>query len=807
MSTFTPHFLKKIRVKDHLPSGWYRKTFSLRGSGGEGLKVVVAESKITALRRCAIHLLPILTSTTILVLNLHGHYIGQDFRGLIKSETINIMLLQVAAKLNELIIVASLGLIILHMVRHELLFGDGLPLGLIGSGLTFSNFQFFFRKEFYGALSYLADHGNKLRKVSFVGILIVAGLTAVLAGPASAVLLVPKSQVWPSGGTEFFLNGSPDLFWPDDLSGDISELQQYCSNGNSANLAICPGGGFFSLLEHWGRMDYTSFNGRDVPLYAKNLTGSHFYWPVYSPASQIPPRYVLGDIRNDNEPQSATFLVQPHAASAAMLQRIAIDWWKGLISQKSIASSLIDDRIVKSKFRNPITYVRCSQPQNISTSDKMVQFPTIDGRWTFAKHLSIAVESFNATAVDHLRFQWIHLPGEFGAVSIGAVFESPWSSDQRSRVVIGCSAQAGWVPATVSTDEYSFWSGWYPWGVEFGDRTPSWVPAGDAASSRAANGRIALGNEWLNMLTPPTPARGHGAWSWQPSTVESILENAGLADSTPPSNRTTLTEDWIHGDDSGHAKSHLVEAIICSIIVDGLSRSGSHKAFNTTGPSSQWSIATYKPLPDFNKRILADQRAFETPAVPLSETTTLNISMEITGFAFRHSLAGFLAMAVLLTHIAMATIHIIWVSCNKRTSRSWSTVSELVALSQNSQPAFGPLSNTGAGIHCSTTFASIAKIRVKTEPGSPHLDRVELVFLDPVGASEISRAPSQEAANSQVERQTRSSQTWPPDPSRLYASTDLELGSRSSSTQRLIPRVRLADQENGDSVRVNHKYG
>jgi hypothetical protein len=776
----------------------------------ETKKVVVTESKAIALRRCILHLIPILTSVAILTINLHGHYIGRDFPGTIKSETINIMLLQMAAKVHELVIVASLGLIVLHIVRHELLFGDGLPLGLVGSGLTFSNFEFFFRKEFYGSLKCLTHHGTKWRKIGFVAVLVLAGLTAVLAGPASAVLLVPKSQTWPGGGTPFFLNGSSNQFWPDDLSGDISELHQYCGNGNSTDLGICPGGGFYSLWEHWGRMRYHDFYEDDVPIFAKNLSGSRFYFPVHSPASQIPPMYALGNSRKDKNPRSYTFLVQAHAASATMLQRIAADWWKALTLEKGMVASLIDDRVIQAPVKNSLASVRCAQPQTIPASNKTVQFPMIKGRFDYAENSGFAVDTLNATAVDHLRFGWVHLPDKFGTASIGAVFESAWSAENNSRVVIGCTAQTGWLPATLFTDEYSFWSGWYPWNLDFGARTPRWVPVSEKDPLPATNGRIALGDTWLSLLTPPTPAAGPESKNWQPSTIESILENAGLADSVGPGNGTTLAGDLLKKDLGRRGKTSLLEGIICSVLVDGLSRTGSHRVFNTTGPVSGWSISTYKPLADFNKRILANQTALEIPAVPKSDLTTLSVSMQITGFAFTRSLAGFLAAAVLLTHIVMAFTHTIWVICNKRTSRSWNSVSELIALSQNSQPALTTLSNTGAGINCTTTFASVAKIRVRAQPGRPDLDHVELVFTDSADISSVGahrRSSTVDLNSLRIDhRRTRSSLTWPHDPSKLHAPTEVEMGSRSSSTERLMPRVRLADEEKGGIVRVNQEY-
>jgi hypothetical protein len=88
-------------------------------------------------------------------MNLKGYYIGEQFASLIRSETINLALLQTAAKVQELLIVASLATIILHITREELLYGSGLAIELVGLGLAFSQIgYFFFSKEFLGSLHY-----------------------------------------------------------------------------------------------------------------------------------------------------------------------------------------------------------------------------------------------------------------------------------------------------------------------------------------------------------------------------------------------------------------------------------------------------------------------------------------------------------------------------------------------------------------------------------------------------------------------------------------------------------------------------
>jgi hypothetical protein len=206
--------------------------------------------------------------------------------------------------------------------------------------------------------------------------------------------------------------------------------------------------------------------------------------------------------------------------------------------------------------------------------------------------------------------------------------------------------------------------------------------------------------------------------------MESIFLNAGL-DSSP----NTVT-DWLDQWSGSQDKLALIEAIVCSVIVDGLSRTGSYRVFNTSGPKSQWRLADYNLLPDFEKRILRNEPALVILAVSPESLTTIEASMHISGFSFQRSLAAYLATTVLLTHLLMATAHIIYVTRKRRTSSSWGSVAELIALSQNSQPAFDVLANTGGGIKSCKTFLQMAKIRVRKIPGLPNHDHVELLFED-----------------------------------------------------------------------------
>jgi hypothetical protein len=749
-------------------------------------KVVITRSILAALRSCAVHLLPILVSSIVIAYSMKGAYLGADLMSPFKSETINLMLFQLCAKAHEMAIVASLAVIVLQYIRHELLFGEGLPLGLLGSGLAFNHVEYFISQEFRGSLRYVAA-GSKTRKIALIALILVAGVVAALAGPASATLLVPKSQDWSAGGTPFYLNGTDDQFWPDDLSEDISELQALCTQETSAERAICPGGGYGSLLAHWGTMNSSTFQTQGVRSYAKELSGSRFYWPISSPLSLIPPLYALGDIQQ--EPNGKTTLTQPHAATTVILQKLAEDWWNALQEEKGLTDNQVDDRTALATFKNAITVVRCGEPQQLRASDTVVVFPVVHGRFDFGDALPLEVETLNKTRADHLRFQWVHLPADFGAASIGGLFESPWSSrwtGESSRAVIGCTVQAGWVPATVYTDKYTFWTGWYPWNILFGDRTPAYNPA----STERTNGRVALGDDWLELLTPPAAATALEDSSWYPSTIESIFHAAGVA---------TSPESWLSRDNAAWERVSLVEAIICSVILDGLSRTGSHRVFNTTRSLSDWSITNYTPLPEFTSLILENRPAMQAPSTNPDRYITLKAEMKISGFSLQSSLATYLAMSVLLIHMFMATAHTIYIIVQRHTSGSWSTVGELIALSQNSRPAFSVLPNTGGGIQRLKTYAKVAKIRVIRCPDSSvdndDAERIELLFDDSSvsdSALEDSKRSFREPGNEL--RRLRKSRlfhpaTWP----RPHIYTE-QVGSISennwplpSSTERLVP--------------------
>ena len=77
------------------------------------------------------------------------------------------------------------------VIRYELLYGEGLPLGLLSSGFVFSKFEFFSR----GTWAWFRGKSGRWQKIFVLACLTVTAVLASVIGPASAVLMLPRQMV------------------------------------------------------------------------------------------------------------------------------------------------------------------------------------------------------------------------------------------------------------------------------------------------------------------------------------------------------------------------------------------------------------------------------------------------------------------------------------------------------------------------------------------------------------------------------------------------------------------------------------
>jgi hypothetical protein len=106
-------------------------------------EVAVSSSPWQAIRQVLIHIIPVLATIVLVWLNARGYFIGAQLAGPSSlSDDLKLHLLQFAAKLHELFIISSMATILYSVLRHHLL-GNGVPLGALGSGQSFTSLGYF----------------------------------------------------------------------------------------------------------------------------------------------------------------------------------------------------------------------------------------------------------------------------------------------------------------------------------------------------------------------------------------------------------------------------------------------------------------------------------------------------------------------------------------------------------------------------------------------------------------------------------------------------------------------------------------
>ena len=642
-----------------------------------------------------------------------------------------------------------------------------------------------------------------------------AGALALLAGPSCAVLLVPQLQDWPAGGTPISLNGTADDFWPVELAVNSSQVS-VCSSSTGTRYGVCPSGGYQSLWAHYSRLDNSTY-ANPVPPYAYKLSGNHYYWSIDSMQPVSTRTISLG------EPHPFVYIVQPHLSASIVLDQLMKDWWSALLANQLYKDSEIINRQAASTHAlSPLVRVRCAPAELLSSSNHTIQFPTFDSPMQLQAQ-NITGSNISDKPTNHVQFSWFTLLDSFESVTTGAVLQSTWNSDNQTRLVVGCSVSAHWVFTEIRSDSYSFWQGWYPKSVWFGDQYPS--KGGQLLNGTiASNDAIAADQSWLDALTPPTPVEGPGYFDWGPSTIGSILSSVRITEDLG-NNAATVVDERQPQDNPN--RPDLLASVIASIFADGLSRAGVDKLYEAQGNHSQWALSPYEKKDDFDRLILTGQRALQYP----KDDDDFTVDFAISGLNYQNGLAQELAMIVLFLHMGFALLHTAWTVGQGKSSACWDSTdstTEIVALAQNSKPAFLALKNTAAGVQYSSTFAKKVIVRPTKQSDVGEADHLELLLQEEAqaenGMINISLpkdGPSQLATSSDVQvgaqladtANTQHSSTRPTYRRHSHAPSTPLLGLlRNGPPSTSRPSIlELSDQDSctalDSRIRVDHAYG
>ena len=274
------------------------------------------------------------------------------------------------------------------ILRHELIYGDGVPLGLVGAGFAFTGLSYFWSPGFLCSLRYKA---RLWRKAFLFVSMFVAGALVVTTAPATAVLIIPQDQLWQAGGSPFYLQGKESDIWPTVLTHDLNRDPPFCQCSASAGslrkateYAVCPSGGYKSLAFHYSEVNVSSFLDSSTTLpYVADLMISNFMNQITIPRLEVPTQPTLGCIRTEGRGMES-FLVQPHVTSITFRKELTVDWWHAIYNQahniprKQARYRYYTDLGSTNKTQIPKVGVTCTLAQEVPTDTTVeIEFPTL----------------------------------------------------------------------------------------------------------------------------------------------------------------------------------------------------------------------------------------------------------------------------------------------------------------------------------------------------------------------------------------------------------------------------------------------
>ncbi|KXJ85447.1 hypothetical protein Micbo1qcDRAFT_209995 [Microdochium bolleyi] len=730
----------------------------------EARKAVVFDSFVVAGCRSLIHLVPAAVSVSLVVLNLQRRFVGRELQGESGKDEIKQNAIQIAAKIQELFVMSSIGSMILHLIRHRMIYGVGIPFGLLGSDKAIAQPSFFWSIDFVGGVKAYLKRSNLIGGILFGALLVFGGISALFVGPATAILMLPREMEWPVGGGILTLNKTEAQLWPT-LFNAIDELESFCkTSDHRLNRRWCPSSGFVSLdrtfSRHWHvHRDYQQFRVDDGYL-MKTIhaeagdSGGYDTWaytthgpvaggqdividhhdasldllrarqPYASPS--VSARYL--DLAKSKEYRVETRLplartlcrLQPtmtvhNATTRYAFPRIErFGWWR---DQGALRATGDDD--------GPLEYLDVFEDvrDNLLLRNTTIQSPAdIPAAIKTLDHIVIPV------ALPR------HLNGTIGLV----VYRN--NSDDRSLDglvpidVNVCLVDARWVDG-LSIQRFDSFTDLHQRHDSGLDRTANNVQAmlpgvtgkgliltrmDDIA--KIDQGQIRMSRRWFNFISPfvtddDLPKLQRSANLPNRTTLERLVHSKRMP--------TYINGTWSNALRQWRAEP---EVVISAFFVDSLSRSGEdtrdtnrrvRAALPGGGPEPATLAGQLERASQFVRYGAPRARlAYIEQAVAPQNQSLVEISMQavFTGYVMSPTNEfDIFCMALLLAHAVLALLHTVLCLTRFRSQihETWDSMPQLVALAQQSPPASATvLDNTSGGIGSLKTAARIATIEV-----------------------------------------------------------------------------------------------
>ncbi|KAK6358079.1 hypothetical protein TWF730_007434 [Orbilia blumenaviensis] len=718
---------------------------------------------IVCLRVFLAHILPTLVTVTIIVLNAGNYYVGGNLTGSRSSETDTLFsnFLQVAAKGQELLILASLSTMVADYVRYHAC-GGGVPFGALTAQFSFTTLTFIFSPEFWSLGWAFPSKPPRFSCARFkhgllLLLLFVITLAGAFIGPATAVTIIPTIGWFGGGGTHFYVGvppGTSNVTLPSTLNS--SHIPDVCLRDATSRMYDfrCPAAGFNSI-NNWAKTLVDRAPTQDkYGTYLRNrnpkIINTDFMHEIH-----------FGNFEY-SEFESLLFCGQPKLRDLAEWRQVKNDWsnsarqlssrYKYLYMQRYHA-----DARFKFKSDSPRTFVRCTT--GIATKDtrhlnftipsltlklapkhqnelkiNITQGGPIVNEW--AKWAGATLKGGAEFEDAKWRVQWIPAQStnysDITSASARVVIYSPTFTlhpdenpeyydelgNATARYTHACSILSHWVPTTVFIDE-NIESDMGLLSTVLEERIKQEEPKRKNLQFYDAEGRnysirgviaqdpILLQEDWLNFLTPNLIAPSDNETRGRELTLEKALNDGDRAKAIGyESNRPTLR----YGNPGNFEIPSAVplERLICSTVNDGLSRIHMN-AFTVMREFEPAEISSY------SIKFIRGEDIFKRPRVTLQDKIPIDsyevkLDIEVQGYGYkRDSKTTKWALALLCGHLLLVAAHTWWAIRVKHSFRAWDTFSEFMALAVNSDRT-DVLENCCAGINRFSTMRAPVRI-------------------------------------------------------------------------------------------------
>lgn len=716
----------KKDIKVHIRDSEQQQTWH-QSQGG---KVAITRKRRSVLADTFIHIVPIAITAVLLSLNFnHVFFKNEDnthVQALLNS-------FQFGAKLHEVLIAASLTSIVLYRVRRELLKPNakGVALGFVTVPYELSDITLLASTQFWGALTSPRRGGVRLLEWLPMTILLIAGLFLVaVVGPSSAILMVPAlnwfevKSPFKGGPISVYTNISSSDLWPQSITADL--LPDGCLNASDASLQhYCPSAGY-GAISSWvagnmkqrqvGNITMANDDGSSAVRYLTGTTNAPWY------ASKG------GSV--------ASTIGVKQARDLASLA------WYGSLTDQPFSSKLGYTRIEPffpdgQSIMKPFVQVQCgynvvgNQTSYIFPHDTL-QIPPFDTLIDPVWYVPDAILSQVLNGGDELgnnSFAWVDMQQYRGEPSIGAVFAF---NSPSNLVILPCVVDARWVPVEMWLEPKSDYS------IRQNSTDPGLLLQRILKKKVPVGKPIHISPGWADALNPGGPNRQVLAdLSATLVNIPDMLQHWGY----------NLTN---HQDDSKYFAigppvtdaeyPFVVSNMLGLYLTDALARVNSFPISalhdpvlgEGTGFTSWVNNNNTIYLENLNG-IGISVREWAGKAVESGWSGWTETQFHLLRNGYGWQLEGatmWLAVAILLIQAIIGLAHIVSIWINKTSSRSWQSMTELLALAMNSKPS-ERLQGTSAGIEGAQPFREMVIIR-EAEP-----DHLELIVQGSEGIGSV----------------------------------------------------------------------